>query len=160
MNTFGALLYCKWYNEWICCTDSEDYKGTIEEDDVWIDMNWIERMLKWWWWWCILWVHEGMHYLKSYLLFIEVTDRTVIPWRKIFLNVIDALKASGIHTLCDSFQGLVSTIPLSSLDSITLDSFRKIFRDKRLRNSLQRFYCWSTLGETCKVKTSPKDLWW
>ena len=145
MNNFGALLYCKWYNKWICCTD---YKGTIEEDDVWIDINWIERMLKWWW--CILWVHEGMHYLKSCLLFIEVTGRTVIPWRKIFLNVIDALKSSGIRTLCDSFQGLESTTPLSSLDSIILDSFRKTFRDERLHNSLQRFDCWSTLEKPVK----------
>ena len=73
------------------------------------------------------------------------------------------VRASGICVrFVTPFKGLESTMSLASLDSIaiTLDSFRKIFTGIRdyIRKSLQRFDCWSTAGETFKVKTSPKDL--
>ena len=60
------------------------------------------------------------------------------------------------------FKRLESAMPLSSLDSITitLDSLRKIFSGIRdyINKSLQRFDCWSIVGETFEVKTSPKNL--
>ena len=50
------------------------------------------------------------------------------PRRKILLSITDDLRASSTHAqFVTAFQRLESTIRRSSLDSITLDSFRKTF---------------------------------
>ena len=54
------------------------------------------------------------------------------PGRKIYLSITDNLRAPGIRTqFVTPFKGLESAIPLSSLDSITLNSFRKFFSGMR-----------------------------
>ena len=59
---------------------------------------------------------------------IEVSDRTIKIREENISEHYRRLKASGICAqFVTYFKRLKSTIPLSSLDSITLDSFKKIF---------------------------------
>lgn len=61
-------------------------------------------------------------------MFIGVSDRTIRPWRKTSVSITDVLRASGVHAhFVTPFKELESTIPLTSLDSITLDTLRMIF---------------------------------
>ena len=65
-------------------------------------------------------------------MIIELSDRTIKTREKLYLSITDNLRASGIRAqFVTPFKGLESTIPLSSLDSITLDSFRKFFSGMR-----------------------------
>ena len=109
-------------------------KKTIEEEDIWvlydiwINMNWIKQILKWWWWWwwCILWVHENACYLRSCLVFIGVSDRSIKTREENTSEHHRRFESIRYTcTLCNSFQRAREYYFLSSLDGITLDSFTR-----------------------------------